>query len=161
MRIETNSPDRISLGGRIYRVVQEVSVDQHLWIVGNAHKAGMYELTRRDGEENDVFIRRLLGELAASGATTKLLGGLLLPEGTPDEEWTPAIAEETAKHIGRSRGPEDMKTVNLLLASLLLDFFVDGMVSVWSSATSSAESGDGAGSEGSHPETIAMGNGAL
>ena len=119
--------ERVSLGGRIFRVVQDTTVAQDIWITGRSERAGLYELQRRQGEDPDRFAIRILGELSVSGEAAFLLGGMLVPEDVEDSDWTPQLAEQTAKLIGGVTDADDKKTVHHLIASLVIDFFVTGM----------------------------------
>lgn len=148
--VEEGAPkgDRVSLGGRIYRVIRR-RAKQTFWVMGQAQRAGLYDLSRRPGESMSTFALRLQGELSASGAAHILLGGILIREHLEDKDWTPKLAEETGAFIGELDSEEDMETISQLFASFIIGFFAAGMASLANSGISSSEPAD----EDGHPSS--------
>lgn len=143
-----------TIGGRRYREVREGSVHLNMWVGGRLHAAGFTQPTMQPGESADQFARRTLGELQASGAWLSLIAGLLLPEGVKDLDWTPEIAEDTAAHIKRQPADgEAWKAVQSATLSVLLHFFENGLLSVWTSPSASGASGGEPSPAGAVAET--------
>lgn len=130
---------RVALGTRIYRVLRAKKAKHELWMSGTCYKAGLYDLRRHQGETNQQFAARLHGELSASGAGYRVLGGLIIQEHLEDKDWTPEIAEETAQFVGELEGEDDLETIRCLMRSFLIGFFSSGMASYGSSTISSTE----------------------
>lgn len=150
--------DRVSLGGRIYRVMRR-RAKQTFWVAGQAQRAGLFDLSRRAGESMSTFTLRLQGELSASGAAHILLGGLLIREHLEDKDWTPKLAEETGAFIGELDSDEDMETISHLFGSFIIGFFATGMASLGSSDISSIEPAEDGGHPSSNGKKTTMASG--
>jgi hypothetical protein len=57
----------------------------------------------------------------------------------PDRVWTPELGEETAKFLGSLHTGEDKAKIRSLVLTLVLDFFESGIISSWTTETSSSE----------------------
>lgn len=140
-----------TLGGRSFLTVQETTVEQDLIFLELVKRAGIDEITIDPSEEIAVFSGRLLGALVKNRAVLELLGCLLMPaeliprrgmfrrRHEPEAIWTPELGTKTAKFLGSLRAKEDKAKIRSLVLSLLLDFFESGIVSLWSTQTSSSE----------------------
>lgn len=131
--------DGITLGGRIFRALQEGTVLHDLHFRKLIAKSGLSRVTIRAGEDPDHFARRLLDELLAAGVVLEIIGCLIIPVGMSDEEWTPELASETARFVGSLRSDADKASVDQLVVSILIDFFARGYASLWTSPTPSEE----------------------
>lgn len=120
--------ETLLLGGRAFARAEDTTVEQDLFIMGRIREAGLNEITLRAGESPDEFSRRLIGDLAASGVTLPLLGGLIVP--AESGAWSPSLAASTAEYIATLADPEDKLRVNTLIVSMLLGFFESGIVSL-------------------------------
>ena len=141
----TEALEKHVLGGRTFLTVRESTVEQDFRFLALVKRARIDEITIQPRESPEVFARRLLEATVESGAILDLLGCLLVPEETaprdrdPGETWTREMGEETARFLGRLREPEDKARVRSLVLSLLVSFFESGIVSLWTSKTSSTE----------------------
>jgi hypothetical protein len=104
-------------------------------------QSGLSHLHIKVGEDPGMFARKLLDRLIEAGVVLELLGCLLIPLGKRDEDWTPDMARETAIFLGGLRAPEDKARIDSMICTLLLDFFVNGYSSLWTSPTSSVAEG--------------------
>ena len=131
------------IGGRTFIQVREPTVEQDYRCIAFVMRAGVDRLTLGPDESPVEFVDRIVRGVLAGGDALQMIACLLVPEDAiragaePEDAWTPAIAEETARFIGKLKSGEDKAKVRLLLSSLLLGFFETGIVSLWTSKTSS------------------------
>jgi len=146
----------IKLGGRSFVQMTKDSTVQHdLWLMQRSTEAGLAGAQIWSGETPEAFAQRLLEMAIKSGVALELLGGLLVPEGTLPEQWTPEMAAETTLHLGRISVAEEKQAIYRLILTLLIDFFAAGLISSVRSRSSSADQPK----EKTQAEA-AMGNGA-
>ena len=133
------------LGGRTFLPVLESTVEQDFRFLRLIGQARIDEVVMQPGESPEAFARRLLEATIESGVILDLLGCLLVPEDLasgdrdPGEVWTSELGHETARFLGGLRDAEDKARVRSLVLSLLVSFFESGIVSLWTSPTSSSE----------------------
>ena len=141
----TEAPEKRILGGRTFLTIRESTIEQDFRFLALVKQARIDEVVMQPGESPEAFARRLLEVTIESGAILDLLGCLLVPEDKaprdrdPGEAWTPEMGQETARFLGQLRDPKDKAEVRGLVLSLLVSFFESGIVSLWTSTTSSAE----------------------
>jgi len=139
------TPEKHVLAGRTFLALGESTVDQDFHFLALVRRARIDEVTIEAGESPEAFARRLLEATVESGTILDLLGCLLVPEEAaprdrdPGEAWTREMGEETARFLGRLREPEDKARIRSLVLSLLASFFETGIVSLWTSKTSSSD----------------------
>jgi hypothetical protein len=145
------------LGGRPFATFADGwTVGHDIWFAGQIARAGLNTVRIMEHETPEFFTRRILETALMSGQVLELLGGLLLPEGVKPADWTVETAEETAKYLAGLTSAEDKETVNSLISSLLLDFFVTGLT--WPSRSRS--SSDASQPVGEKKSGTATGSGA-
>lgn len=133
------------LGGRTFLTMRESTVEQDFHFLALVKRTRIDEIVMEQGETPETFARRLLEATVESGAILDLLGCLLVPEEAaprdrdPGEAWTREMGEETARFLGGLRDPTDKATIRSLVLSLLVSFFESGIVSLWTSTTSSGQ----------------------
>jgi hypothetical protein len=141
----TETREKHVLGGRTFFTLRESTVEQDFHFLALVKRARIDEITLAPGESPEAFARRLLEATVESGAILDLLGCLLVPEESaprdrdPGEAWTRVMGDETARFLGRLRDPADKAKIRSLVLSLLVSFFESGIVSLWTSTTSSGE----------------------
>lgn len=118
-----------TLGGRSFTYVEETTVEHDEFIQARLRPAGLHEATMQIGEDADAFARRLMLQSAESGVRRELLASLILP--AEAEEWTPAIANETAAFLGKLSSEDDKHKLDTLFSSMLFRFFADGITSCY------------------------------
>jgi hypothetical protein len=134
-----------TIAGKTFVPVGESTVEQDFQFLALIKRARIEEVVMAPGESAEAFARRLLEVTIESGVVLDLLGCLLVPEEKvpgdqpPGEAWTPEMGRETARFLGQLRNPTDKAEVRGLVLSLLVSFFESGIVSLWSSQTSSKE----------------------
>jgi hypothetical protein len=134
------------LGGRVFLPMKELTVGQHYRLMSYLKRARIDGFVKQPGETIPEFADRILGAVLASGDILPILGCLLIPEdavpvGTgvqPEDAWDDSVAEETARWIGKLKSETDKAKIQCYVISLLGFFFTTGIVSLWSSPTSSA-----------------------
>ena len=137
--------EKHTIGGRTFLPLRESTVEQDFRFLALIKRARIDEVVMQPGESPEAFARRLLEVTIESGVILDLLGCLLIPEDIapqdrdPGEVWTPEVGRETAQFLGQLRDPKDKAEVRGLVLSLLVTFFESGIVSLWTSTTSSAE----------------------
>ena len=133
------------LGGRTFLPVSESTVEQDFRFLALVKQARIDEVTMVQGESPENFARRLLETTIESGVILDLLGCLLIPEDRapqdrdPGEAWTRQMGDETARFLGGLRNPNDKAEIRSLVLTLLVSFFECGIVSLWTSKTSSGK----------------------
>jgi hypothetical protein len=154
------------LGGRTFLPITESTVEQDFRFLALVKQARIDEVVLRPGESPEAFARRLLEAAVASGAILELLGCLLVPEEAappdrdPGEAWTREMSAETARFLGRLRDPADKAAIRSLVLSLLISFFESGIVSLWTSTTSSGEAVPANGNPSATPDATDPGPGS-
>lgn len=139
------APEKHVLGGRTFLTVRESTVEQDFRFLALVNRARIDEITIQPRESAEAFARRLLEATVESGAILDLLGCLLVPEESaprdrdPGEAWTREMGDETARFLGSLRAPADKAKIRSLVLSLLISFFESGIVSLWTTTTSSGE----------------------
>jgi hypothetical protein len=133
----TANRETILLGGRLFVPLDRTTVEHDHWYMRHVRAAGLDSARKRDDESPDDFARRLLGLVLDSGRATLLLAGLIVPTEGAVIRWTPAGAAETAEFLARLEDPVDKRQVSALLAGMLADFFVNGLISWGDSLPSS------------------------
>ena len=96
-----------------------------------------FALARQLRKAPRAIAEELASKLAESGSAIEILGGLLVPEGTAPEDWTPQLAQETFEFLKRQRGQEAREAVRNLAIWAVVLFFGNGLVSFRISPTSS------------------------
>ena len=156
------APERHTLGGRHFRSATDTTLRQDQYCFGLIHELGLQAVSLQAGEAAESFARRLLGTCLSSEKVFHLLGGLIVPEETGSEGWSPTVAAETAHFLMSLTSEEDKARIHGLVASMLVDFFVAGISSLegTSSSSSSAASGErGPGPREDESETTDSGSG--
>lgn len=119
--------EKIELGGRAYVPVKNSTIEHDFYLMGQIRAAGLDEVHVRPEESPEDFALRLLRDVINSGRVFLLLGGLLIPEGTASEDWTPELAEETARALKKLTAPDDKEKIREQVLSLLIGFFETGL----------------------------------
>lgn len=136
--------ERIEINGRAYvEIGANGSLARDLFVMYHARHAGLTNIAPRDGETTEALGERILGSLISSGHTLPLLGGFLIPEGKAPEDWTEAMAHETAAALGRVTDGADKEKVTAQLLSIMVGFFASGLGSWIASGRASAADGSG------------------
>lgn len=129
----------ITLGGRRFVTVTDLTVGQHLHYDNLVMNAGLRDARREPGEYTGDFEARLLRlMLNCQGMILELLGTHIIPEGKTSKDWTPQMAKETADFLSTVSGKEALDMVHNLFAHVYLDFFEHGLTSSGDSISSSA-----------------------
>lgn len=129
--------DYLEIGGQKWRAVKRSTIEHDFWLMKHIREAGLDAVGLRPGEKPEEFAVRLLHEVIGSGKAFTLLGGMLLPDGVPDEHWTPECAEQTAAFMRALAADEDKGAVKSAIISLLAGFLEAGLASSDNSGTAS------------------------
>ena len=155
--------EKHTLGGHTFLPLRESTVEQDFRFLALVGRARISDVVMQPGERPEAFARRLLEVTIESGVILDLLGCLLVPEEIapgdrdPGEVWTPEVGQETARFLGQLHDPKDKAEVRGLVLSLLVSFFESGIVSLWTSRTSSVETIPSPGSSPTRPDGTAPG----
>lgn len=125
------------IGGQRYRALAESTVERDWTFMGLLRSTGLDQVQMYPDESPEVFARRLMGDILASGKALAILGCLFVPDGMADSDWTPEIGRQTASYFGRLVQPEDKEAANQILLGAYLGFLAQGLVSLTTSQTSS------------------------
>lgn len=136
-------PEKLSLGGKVYRPAGIGPVKHDLYLMMHARHCGLAGASIREDEAPEDFASRLLDAMITSGRALLILGALLIPDGKTVDDWTEEMAYETAGALGAITDPAEKKLLYQELLSALLGFFQHGLGS-W--VASPRSSGAGAAS---------------
>lgn len=137
--------DALPIAGRRYQPVGESTLEHDFWLLERLRRAGLDAIAVDPGADFDATARKIVTDAFAAGVAFDLLGGVLVPEGTPGEAWTPELAAETSAWAAKVADPEGKKLLQAAFVSALLGFFASGLVSFKTSPRSSSGPGEGAG----------------
>jgi len=84
--------------GLVYRETERSTIANDFYVMKQMRAAGL-DAMKPSGETADGFADRILSAVIENGVPFALLGGLLLPEGVADEQWTSNHAEATAARL--------------------------------------------------------------
>ena len=129
--------EHVEIGGQKWRAVKRSTIEHDFWLMKNIREAGLDAVRIQPGEKPEEFAVRLLHEVIGSGKAFMLLGGMLLPESIPDEQWSPERAHETAAFMRGLAADEDKAAVKSAIISLLTGFLEAGLRSYANSGTAS------------------------
>jgi hypothetical protein len=129
--------DYLEVGGQKWRAVKRSTIEHDFWLMRHIREAGLDAVRLRPGERPEEFAVRLLHEVIGSGKAFALLGGMLLPDGVPDEHWSPERAQQTAAFMRGLAADEDKAAVKSAIISLLTGFLEAGLRSYAGSVTAS------------------------
>jgi len=127
----------IPMGGRLFRAARLITAERDDWIAGRIAHSQVKKVGRLPGESEQDYGERLLEAFRASGYVSELIGGVLTPIEIEDLDWTPAVAMETAKFVGQLYEPTDKAQRDVVLLTVLIDFFANGLISSSGTASSS------------------------
>jgi hypothetical protein len=121
---------QLKLAGKLYQL--QAYEGLCVWCEHYAHKvlqdAGLDKaVLPLDGEDGVAWTVRLQSALEGSMMLPKLLGAFLLPVDTLPEDWTPAIAAQTERHIQRMTAKEDKATIHAMALDVVMGFFRGGV----------------------------------
>lgn len=135
-----------TLGGRTFRHIELSTIEQDYWLMDRAVEAGLIDLKRDENETEKDFSLRLMRGLIRDGQGFRILGGLILPvtlkdtgvtyfdtdcepnDPVQDRDWSPDMADLTAKHLRQLTDPNEKQIVHGMLATAYLRFFRDGLL---------------------------------
>jgi hypothetical protein len=119
---------KIVLGGREFRPSARSTIRHDHWMMSRIRKAGITDIHQEPGEDARSYGLRVLDALLNGDLALELLGGVLVPADAKGP-WTPEMAAETAAFVGGLEDPEDKRTKDVTLASLLIPFFARELAS--------------------------------
>lgn len=128
----------IKLNGREYRAIKHSTIEHDFWMMDLIRAAGLDRVILEQDETPQAFAERLLNMVIGTGHAFALLGGLMVPCGNPDIDWTPAMADEIAAHIKLTTDPNEKAEIRNQLVALLIGFFNAGLIVLTSSPSYSA-----------------------
>jgi len=122
-------PAHIRLGGRFFRVVDldRRTVLQDHYLHSRVRALGIDKLLPGEAETDLAYLVRMQDALIDSGRAHEIIAAFLMPQGTDEAAWTPAIAADTAAHIGACNTPEDRGIVMALAVQACFGFFRQGL----------------------------------
>jgi hypothetical protein len=129
--------DYLEIGGQKWRAVKRSTIEHDFWLMKHIREVGLDAVRIRPGEKPEEFAVRLLHEVIGSGKAFTLLGGMLLPESIPDEQWSPERAEQTAAFMRGLAADADKAAVKSAIISLLTGFLEAGLASSGNSSIAS------------------------
>lgn len=118
---------KITIDGMNYHPIKTTTLQNDYFVMAQLNKSGIANITPNPGESSQDYAMRLVAALVANGVPLLLLGGLILPEGIPDKDWTPEQAETTAALLGQVTAQQDKDRVQALIISVVSDFFRQGL----------------------------------
>lgn len=131
------SADRLTLGGREFEPMTVTTIEHDFWLMSRIRTAGLDAMEKGAEESPEEFVARILDQVIDSGSAFEVLGGLLMPAQLPPQQWTPAVAVETAKFIRGLTDPIDKAKVQSQMIAVLIGFFANGLTSLTTSRKSS------------------------
>lgn len=123
----------IRLGGKEFSVVDYDSItalNEH-YIMKLMRATGLdVVIPLAEGETDEAYMLRVHAALVDTLKLPDLLAGYLLPLGKTEQDWSQALARDTAKHIAGVSTREDKDEVHRLGLLVTFDFFRAGLDSL-------------------------------
>ena len=121
-------PRTYKIDGMTYREIERTTIANDFYNMKQFRAAGLGDCLRSETPED--FARGIVNAVIENGVPLTLLGGTLLPEGVPDEKWTPEQAEATAARLAVVSEPEDKKLIQQIIVAVVTSFFAAGLLSL-------------------------------
>lgn len=120
---------RVTLGGRAFRVIDfdARNVRNDHYLQKHLRASGLDRVLPAEDESSAAYLVRLQAALLDSGVAVDLIAGYLLPDGVSEAQWTPALAADTAAHIGACTAAADRECVEDLALQAVFGFFRQGL----------------------------------
>lgn len=135
----TQDPRTFQLGGRAYRAVAVSTLERDVFVMGRARTAGLDSITKLAEETPEEYAVRVLEALLKLEGVLELVGALIIPAEMPDDQWTPSVAHDTARLVGRITNDEQKGHVKQALLGLLVPFLESGLGRWTATSPSSAQ----------------------
>ena len=123
----------IKIGGRAFVLVRYgsiSSINEH-YIMKWMRQTGLDRvIPLMDGETDEAYLVRLQSAITDTLEAHTLLAGYLLPLGKGEPDWTPQMAEQTAKFLRALTGADDKAQIHRLTLAMVFDFFREGLASL-------------------------------
>lgn len=151
-------PRTFKLGGRAYRAVAVSTVERDVFVMGRVRTAGLDSISIENGESAEHYATRVLETLLSFAGVLELIGALIIPDELADDQWTPDVARETARLVGRITDEEQKGYVKQALLGLLVPFLESGL-GCWTATSRSSESQSEGPPDGSLEAASSTGSG--
>ena len=119
-----------TISGRTFRPVRTTTLEHDIWLGGVVRRSGLRDAKIPEDAEAEEFQANVYFRLLESGEAFHFLGGLVVPEGTDDLAWTPALANETAAFFRTLTDKDAKQDVQAILVTLVTDFFAPVLASL-------------------------------
>lgn len=123
--------DNISIGGRLFCFVRYpfiTSLNEH-YVMKMMRQTGLDAVLPEEGEENVEYLVRMQSAIIDTLRAHELLAGYLLPVGKVEQDWTLAMARDTATFLQSVTHPDDKAEIQRLTLAMVFDFFKEGLAS--------------------------------
>ena len=125
----------MKLDGKEFRQITESTLEHDGHTVAMLRTMGFGE--SKIGETEVQMKDRVLAAVVSSGYMLPLLGHLLIPAEIKDLDWTPEIAQETAKYLAGVHSPEAKSFVTTQIVQMAVFFCQAAVASLLISQKSS------------------------
>lgn len=152
---EVLPPPEIVVAGRHFTASVETTFEQDMFIMATVQQAGLNKLGQdfdfRSGEMTEIA-SQIIAKAFSSGKLFALLGAVLTES---DQEWTQELARERELFFRKIKKPEDKKALHAAIITVILGFFVSGLLSSQTSQVSLTPLQEDAVSPSNSEETAA------
>jgi hypothetical protein len=129
----------IHIGDRTFKPLTIATAERDVFVRAAINRSGLQMLHKLDEETTDAFALRILGNLYGNGEVFALLGGLMMSADIEESEWSPQMAEDTARFLRRLTNPKDKRAVMAQISALVAGFITAGLTLLKISPKSLAE----------------------
>ena len=118
-----------TIDGMIYRIIENTTMANDFYVMKQLRESGLADLLQTDMTPENLATG-IIAVAVDSGIPLALLGGIMLPEGIPDEQWTPEHAAATAARLAIITAPEDKAQIQNIIVGAVAAFFAAGLLSL-------------------------------
>lgn len=134
--IETKSAS-VEVAGRRFTAVSDTSFEQDIWIMQLLQESGLRQMAEKFNVVSDDLSnvsQEVIIAAFRSGKLFQLLGAVMVEDG---KEWTLESAKANADFFAKLTSREDKNAMRASIVSVILGFFVSGLLALGTSETSS------------------------
>ncbi len=113
---------KVTLAGRTFQEVTNSTLQHDIATCELLQRMGLSKLAEHAGEGDAALRDRIMSGMISSGELLPLLGHLLMPATKKGVDWTPQMAQETAKFFAALNTPEDKAALTGLIVEVALFF---------------------------------------